>query len=162
MPPTSPLSRIAMALLVLVAVAATAVALSNHRQLAQQRATVDIDLRRETAGVRLWGMSYPESFGRWSEGPTVEIVFIRPLSGAYTLYLTALAEHNNVGKPVSLTWGEHKTAVSLTSAMATYKLSLPPADARALRIAVPDPRKTGGDGRYIGVALSRVTLVPEQ
>lgn len=45
--------RISLALLVLVAIVSTAVAYSNHRRLAQQRPMVDIDMRREAAGVRL-------------------------------------------------------------------------------------------------------------
>ncbi len=112
------------------------------------------------------GISQPEPFGRWTEGPVAAIDFGGPLPTEFDLVIRGAAHGPNVNQPVKVTIGTVTKEFSFPSDMSTdpqvrrltFKL---PQAANRIEFAIPKPaRPAGNDIRELGLALVSLKLEP--
>jgi phosphoglycerol transferase len=113
------------------------------------------------------GLSYPESWGRWSSAAIVEIDFARPLPRRFALRFRGRAFGPNVGAEIRASAGGREASFTLGDAIEERRIVLDnPGHEKALKIAVPHPaapRDLGmnADVRTIGLGFVDLAIVPE-
>ncbi|UJB21364.1 MULTISPECIES: DUF7024 domain-containing protein [Lysobacter] len=125
-----------------------------------------IDLRQaEPAFVRaMRGLSHPEPFGRWSDGPQVTIELDREVSGSVRVMIEAAAFGPNAGQTTVVRLGtvERSTSFDSTSVRRTLEFcNVPPTRELVIRIAQPTSPQALGisqDRRQLGLALTQLQL----
>lgn len=113
------------------------------------------------------GVYSAESFGRWSDGKQVTIVFKKDIPTDVALNITAAAFALNAGKDFEIQIGDRVQKLKLgqnpTSTSLNYRNISP--HTHEVTITVPEPisPKDAGispDPRKLGIALVRITLTP--
>lgn len=119
----------------------------------------------QPAGARaLRGLSAPEAFGRWSDGPVAAIELDREVSGNVRVVVDAAAFGPNVGQPVIVALGASRQPLELGASAARHTLQFRDVvPTRELSLSIPHPTSPqslgqGEDTRLLGVALSRISL----
>ncbi|CDH45578.1 DUF7024 domain-containing protein [Candidatus Contendibacter odensensis] len=112
------------------------------------------------------GLSDAEPWGRWSNSATVTIRFNQPLPDAFMLKLQAGAFGPNLSQPFTVSAGPDRQELAITTPqamgeMAEYVLCFTRSQGtRTLEITVPQPQGTVDDPRKLGIALSRLQILP--
>jgi hypothetical protein len=113
------------------------------------------------------GLSHAEPWGRWSDGPVVEIRFSKPLPDAFDLHLRiGRAFGTNKGAPVKVKAGSQEQTLVVDSEPFDATLRFRGVgDADALVFRVPNPqspaeRGEGIDERKLGIGLISLRIVP--
>ena len=105
------------------------------------------------------GVSQPEPFGRWTDGPKAEIEFKAPLPKKFELLVQGAAFGPNIGAPIRVTIGTVTQEISfpadLTQEPQTRRVPFNLGEpASRIAFAIPQPtRPTNGDLRALGIAL---------
>jgi phosphoglycerol transferase len=92
--------------------------------------------------AEMTGISVQEPWGRWSEGPLIQLRFTQPLPRKFTLELTANAFGPNNGQPVKVRVGaiEKTLVINSRPEIATYTLAFEtPDNADTIQIIPPKP-----------------------
>ena len=114
---------------------------------------------------RASGLSVPEPWGRWTEGPVMSIELAEPLPTDFVLEIeTVMAFHPNVNAPIIAAIGgvEREFRVGPQASRAELRFRLEkPASSLQLRIPRPtSPAELGfsGDSRKLGIGLKSIAL----
>ena len=130
-----------------------------------------IDFRRRgrpSFVARLAGISWPEEWGRWSDGPRVEIAFRRVLPRRARVELEAFAHPGVAGSPVEIAIGAAAKHLALDGEpFRIYAVELETSGREpTLVLAIPLPpapaRRSGepqGERRRLGLALRALRVV---
>ena len=124
------------------------------------------------------GMSPPEPWGAWSMAKTVDFEFTTTLPSRFELRLTGHAFAHNAGKPFTVALAPQAAAGAAPRPVQYFELDAikdeervvvmeNPDGARQLRIVVPQPVSPNelgaqGDDRTLGVAITKLKIVPLQ
>ncbi|MBV6320424.1 DUF7024 domain-containing protein [Duganella violaceipulchra] len=114
--------------------------------------------------LRTSGLSGPEPWGSWTDGPEVRIEFAAPLAKRLRLRLTGHAFGPNVGREVVVTLGGQQQRLRWTEQTAQTTLEFDTdGAARTLAITIPQPASPtslgqNGDTRALGIALERISV----
>ena len=129
-------------------------------------ADADIGQRK---GV-LWetGFSYPESWGRWTDGETARIKFQACLpKGPLRLSVTGLAYADQAGKPIRFRIGAQEISAVFTTSVENMSLFIvndqPCADELTI-VLTSSPsvdRDANPDSRRLGLGLTRIQIIKE-
>lgn len=117
---------------------------------------------------RISGFSVAQPFGRWSDGRAVQIELFRPLPRWFDLCLTASAFGPNVQLPFEIGIGDESKVFRLASTPSEVCLPFNASGGETvMTIAVPQPTSpkqlgTGSDDRTLGIALTKVKIVPTE
>ena len=111
------------------------------------------------------GISVPETFGRWTDGPRATIEFRRPLPAKFTLTVTAAQRGD---KPISVIVGQTKTDMRFGKIWDFKTVSVPivtDGTAKVISFDIPDPMSPkdlgeADDGRRLGIALVSLKVEP--
>ncbi|VTT35149.1 phosphoglycerol transferase I [Klebsiella pneumoniae] len=118
------------------------------------------------------GLSYAESWGRWSDAnllPDVTIQYLEPLPAKFALTISARAFGNNSLRPVQVRVGDWQQQVTFGAQDTTMTLQVDnPSRARSIVITPPEPIETsegtvdGFAARKLGIGLVslKVTAQP--
>lgn len=110
------------------------------------------------------GMSHPELWGRWSDGPHVRIRLARPLPRRLVLVLGARAFGPNVGKDFILRVGRQERRFKLEESDRERSLRFDTdGSERELTIIVPEPARPTVDGkvvdgRSLGLGINEIRI----
>lgn len=113
------------------------------------------------------GLSSPEAWATWSDGPVVEVRFARPLPRAFDLKVrVATAFGANRGAPVKVRVGGVERAFAVDSE--PYETTLrfdDVGEARAITFTIPHPQSPaetgkGADVRKLGLAFVSIAVEP--
>lgn len=110
------------------------------------------------------GLSPPEPFGRWSDGPEVTLTLDEPMPNDVRIALTAIAFGPNVGKPFQVSIGGVTQPLVLEQEPQTRVLEFHGVmGAQAIRIGIPQPTSPaelgmGPDPRRLGIGLSQLHI----
>jgi phosphoglycerol transferase len=111
------------------------------------------------------GLSAPESFGRWTDGPEATLEFVSPLPKKFRIQITARAIGPNVGLPFILKIGRQEQQFRLTTTFTEVTLPFETdGTEHVVRISTPkpiSPRQLWNlpDDRHLGAALQRLSIV---
>jgi hypothetical protein len=106
----------------------------------------------------------PESWGTWSIGKEVRLVFTQALPEQFTLTLDARAFGPNIGKPITLRLGDSVQTFTLTDQFQKKVLTVNnPQRVNELKFVVPKPTspkelQMGEDDRKLGIALKQLEI----
>ena len=111
------------------------------------------------------GISVPESWGRWTDGPRATIEFARPLPATFTLTITAAQRGD---KPISVTVGQTRTDVHFGRIWEFKSVSVPVVTDGTIKVIsfdIPEPKSPkdlgeGDDSRRLGIALVSLKVGP--
>lgn len=119
----------------------------------------------------LWerGFSFPEFWGRWSDGDTAEIGFQACLpQGAIRVLVTAQAFGANIGQPVRFTLGSQDRVATFDKSFSQTSLNFVNQQdcADRLTIHIPAAAPSGGQGsgsdsRSLGLGFTRIEIIKE-
>ncbi len=139
----------------------------NSFKLVKLKPSQVIDLSKPLQGnglASVKGFSDAESFGRWSVGPEVEVVFASDLPASFDLILNAHAFGPNKDLPfvMQVAGQEYTFKVGELSTSVHFQIHGVPGD-RALRIRIPKPVSplevgVNADTRKLGIALEKITI----
>lgn len=117
----------------------------------------------------LWerGFSYPEFWGRWSDGETAEIGFQACLpQGALRVSVTAQAFGANIGQPVRFTLGSQDEMATFDQSFGNFSLYFDNQQECADRLTVhipavarPAEDAPGSDARRLGLGFTRIEII---
>ncbi|MTD27787.1 phosphatidylglycerol--membrane-oligosaccharide glycerophosphotransferase [Erwinia sorbitola] len=117
------------------------------------------------------GLSYVESWGRWSDAnllPQVSVQYLEPLPAAFTLTLTARAFGDNALRPITIKVGGWQQEVTFGEHDSTLTLQVNnPTGARSIVITPPAPVESsvgvidGFAARKLGVGLVSLRVTPQ-
>ena len=152
---------------------------SENLSLALQRArrkklpskalpVASLDFRSPSlAGYRAEGLSFPESWGRWTVGPEVTLDFPANLPLSFTLSFTAYAFQENATLQTVIVAGNVVKEIIIGPApAATYFVRIECEEpVKSIRLSVPRPTRPidlwpdrTDDSRSLGLALTRVEI----
>ena len=111
------------------------------------------------------GISVPESFGRWTDGPRATIEFARPLPATFTLTITAAQRGD---RPISVAVGQTRTDLQFSKTWEFTTVSVPivtDGTAKVISFDIPEPKSPkdvgeGDDSRRLGIALVSLKIEP--
>lgn len=121
---------------------------------------------------KVFGLSYAENWGRWSDAnllPDVTIQYLEPLPAKFALTISARAFGNNSLRPVQVRVGDWQQQVTFGAQDTTMTLQVDnPSRARSIVITPPEPIETsegtvdGFAARKLGIGLVslKVTAQP--
>jgi len=110
------------------------------------------------------GLSYPEDWGRWSEGKLVKLHFSTQLPAYFVVQLTAHAFGNNINAPIKFSVGEFKTDLFLSEFDKTIEIEVVnPSRSSVMEFHVPNSDSlfslgTGLDRRNLGIGFVSIKL----
>jgi phosphoglycerol transferase len=113
------------------------------------------------------GLSYPESWGRWSSAAAIVLEFASPLPWRFVLRLRARAFGPNAGAEFRVRAGGDEAPFALGDAVEERRIMLDnPGRARTLTITVPHPTAPkdlgmSADVRTIGIGLVELEITPQ-
>ncbi len=114
--------------------------------------------------ARTEGISQPEPFGRWTDGPKAVIEFKEPLPLKFELVLQGAAYGPNIGQQVKVSIGAVTQELSFASdpgqEAQTHRLSFSlEQPANRIEFTIPRPtRPPNGDARALGIALVELKI----
>lgn len=112
------------------------------------------------------GLSYAESWGRWTVGKTARFQFDRGLPRQFELRITAKAFGPNAHRPVRVRVGNETAEIILSEQQETrvlrFNALLP---TRAIQFEIPSPTAPAsidrsGDARELGLGLISLAVIP--
>ena len=109
------------------------------------------------------GLSNPDSWGSWSDGPTIRIELEKPIWGRVSIEIVGGAYDRNLNHPIAVTCGDASETLSFGTPpwepeSQTVHLALGKASA-VIEIAVPFPTRVDEGPRTIGFGLCRLKIV---
>lgn len=117
------------------------------------------------------GLSYVESWGRWSDAnllPQVTVQYLEPLPADFTLTLTARAFGENALRPITVKVGEWQQQVTFGKQDSTLTLQVSnPGKVRDIVITPPAPVESdvgvidGFAARKLGIGLVSLRVTPQ-
>lgn len=117
------------------------------------------------------GLSYVESWGRWSDAnllPQVTVQYLEPLPADFTLTLTARAFGENALRPITVKVGEWQQQVTFGEQDSTLTLQVSnPGKVRDIVITPPAPVESdvgvidGFAARKLGIGLVSLRVTPQ-
>jgi hypothetical protein len=103
------------------------------------------------------GLSFPEPFGRWSNGKKVELTLSHLLDPHFTLELTAFAYGDNVGRDVLVKVGNVMKRVRFDGDLRSEKMTISLRRAtNRIEVTIPEPIRPPNDNRDVGIAFVRL------
>ena len=131
-----------------------------------------VDIHFGEADLPSWvtstsGFSFPEGWGRWTDGDTAEITFRDPLPEGARLAIEAYAFPTMAGQPLTVEAGDLREQLTFTEGkpqILSLSGTLPPG-VTTLRLHIPKPGQpavvwpgSGNDYRHLGLALARIVI----
>ncbi|GCA93734.1 FkbM family methyltransferase [Microcystis aeruginosa] len=124
-----------------------------------------VDFSKDTANVSLEGFSFPEDWGRWTDGSPASIKFVQNLPSSFELIFKAAAFGPNVNKDIIISVGSQQQKIQLTDKAAEIKVKFTgvPANERTITFTIPEPtspKQLGEkDERKLGIAFNTLNIV---
>jgi hypothetical protein len=128
--------------------------------------TDGIDFRRPgrpSFTKRFLGLSFPEAWGRWSDGPRVEICFRQPLPRRFRLELDAGALGENCQLPALVAVGDQRVELRIPFDVFSAEPPGTPAEGQPGALALPRQSvelSTSGQETVLAIDVPRPTIPP--
>lgn len=114
------------------------------------------------------GFSIQEPTGRWSEGPSSNLIFNMPLPSQFRLSMKASTLPHNFGKLATISVGKSRYTLKLLEGVNDYKFDIrtdSPPDISKLEFKVPfaiSPKEIGmsADSRKLGIFIEKMVITP--
>ncbi len=109
---------------------------------------------------RIKGMSWPESFGRWTSESQLEIEFIVALPRQFRLIIVTSSIGKNLGKKVKISAGSKRSSFRIKSlGLVEYSIDCKSAEnCKILKLKIPKSTKPMNDSRNLGLAIQSITI----
>ena len=106
------------------------------------------------------GISWPESFGRWTSESKVEIEFIVELPRYFNLRIVASSIGKNLGRKVKISAGSKRSTFRIKSLdLVEYSIDCESTgNCKVLKLQIPKPTKPMNDSRNLGLAIKSITI----
>ena len=135
-----------------------------------QRKQIDIDFSKSSfpETIKLaTGFANPEEWGRWTDGDKAVLVFNRPLPKQFTCRIVVYSAFGpNASAPIKLKIGdlERTFLVSKVNESIAIPVSVSQ-EANSIEIIPPKPSSpkslgTSNDGRRLGIAIAKLSIIP--
>ena len=140
------------------------VALRNQDNLnkANDRFEIDFTECKPTPWFirRVNGISWPESFGRWTSEYELEIEFLFELPRQFNLRIVTSSIGKNLGKKVKVSAGSGHSSFRIKSlGLVEYSIDCESAEnCKVLKLQIPKPTKPVNDTRNLGLAIRSITI----
>jgi hypothetical protein len=125
----------------------------------------NVDFSKDTANVSLEGFSFPEDWGRWTDGSPASIKFAQDLPSSFELIFKAKAFGPNVNKDIIISVGSQQQKIQLTDKAQEIKVKFTgvTANERTITFTIPEPtspKQLGEkDERKLGIAFDTLNIV---
>lgn len=155
----------------------------QYQRSVTQLQIADVDLKYRSDSIlfnlpglpqqvqKVSGLSYVESWGRWSDAnllPQVTVQYLEPLPADFTLTLTARAFGENALRPITVKVGEWQQQVTFGEQDSTLSLQVShPGKVRDIVIIPPAPVESsvgvidGFAARKLGIGLVSLRVTPQ-
>jgi hypothetical protein len=109
---------------------------------------------------RVKGLSWPESFGRWTSESQLEIEFLLELPRQFTLRILTSSIGKNLGKKVEVSAGSRRSSFRIKSLdLVEYSIDCKSAEnCKVLTLQIPKPTRPENDSRNLGLAIRSITI----
>jgi len=109
---------------------------------------------------RIKGISWPESFGRWTLESQLEIEFLVELPRKFNLRILTSSIGKNLGKKVKISAGSKSSTFRIKSLdLIEYSINCESAEnCKTLKLQIPKPTKPINDSRNLGLAIRSITI----
>ncbi len=112
------------------------------------------------------GLSFPDSWGRWSDGPRIRLGFEKPLRGRIKMEIQGGAHEKNLNCPIPIKCGEFVETISFSSPpwepeiqIVHFNLKRP---CSIIELTVPHPTVLVEGQRKIGIGLCKLRFLTDQ